>query len=176
MASPVGHALVGVGLTAVSAPLLGVTPGPALWIGAVIASGVPDLDMIAVWLGCEPERVHRRATHSLIVLSALAALVLFAASLPQAPFEPPTVWTWAIALLAHPLVDTLITKNEEGRNDWGIPLFWPLWSRRFCLPRPLVRSPDVESYASVALLRDLLPEIALFGSTCLTLVLLGSVL
>jgi len=176
MASPVGHALVGVGLAAVSVPLLGVTPGPALWIGAIIASGVPDLDMIGVWLGCEPERVHRRATHSLVVLSALAALGLLASSAPWAPFDTPTVWAWAIALLAHPLVDTLITKNEEGGNKWGIPLFWPLWSHRFCLPRPIIPSPDIKSYASLALLRDLLPEIALFGAACLTLVLLGSVL
>jgi hypothetical protein len=86
------------------------------------------------------------------------------------------VWSWAIALLAHPLVDTLVTRSEEGGNSWGIPLFWPLWSHRFSLPRPLVSSPDVESYASLSLLRDLLPEIGLFGTTCLTLVLLGSVL
>ena len=176
MASPVGHALVGVGLAAVSVPLLGATPGPALWIGAIIASGVPDLDIIGIWLGYEPERVHRRATHSLIVLSALAALVSLASLLPWAPFELPTVWAWAIALLAHPLVDTLVTRNEEEGSNWGIPLFWPLWSHRFGLPRPLVPSPGVESYGSLALLRDLLPEIALFGLTCLTLVLLGSVL
>jgi len=176
MASPVGHALVGVGLAAISVPLLGVTPGPALWMGAVVASGVPDLDMIGVWLGYELERVHRRATHSLVILSALAALVLLVSSLPWAPFDTPTVWTWAIALLAHPLVDTLVTRNEEGRSSWGIPLFWPLCSHRFGLPRPLVPSPDVESYGSLALLRDRLPEIAFFGSTCLTLVLLGRVL
>jgi membrane-bound metal-dependent hydrolase YbcI (DUF457 family) len=176
MASPVGHALVGVGLAAFSVPLLGVTPGPALWVGAVIASGVPDLDLLGVLLGYELERVHRRATHSLFVLSALAALVLWASSWPGTPFDTPTVWVWAIALLAHPLVDTLITKNEDGRDDWGIPLFWPLSSRRFCLPRPLVRSPTMASYASLSLLRDLWPEIALFGPTCLTLVLLGSVL
>jgi membrane-bound metal-dependent hydrolase YbcI (DUF457 family) len=176
MASPVGHALVGVGLAAVSVPLLGVTPGPALWIGAVIASGAPDLDFVGVLLGYELDRVHRRATHSLFVLSALAALALFASTLPWALFDTPTVWVWAIALLSHPLVDTLITKNEEGGSNWGIPLFWPFWSRRFCLPRPLVPSPDVKSYASLALLRDLLPELALFGSTCLSLVLLGSML
>jgi membrane-bound metal-dependent hydrolase YbcI (DUF457 family) len=176
MASPVGHALVGVGLAAVSVPLLGVTPGPALWMGAIVASGVPDLDIVGVLLGYKPERVHRRATHSLFVLSALAALALLASLAPWAPFDAPTVWVWAIALLAHPLVDALITRNEEGANNWGIPLFWPLWSRRFCLPRPLVRPPTIDSYTSPSLLRDLLPELALFGPTCLTLVLLGSVL
>ena len=176
MASPVGHALVGVGLAAVSVPLLDVMPGPALWMGAIIASGVPDLDMLGVLLGYELDRVHRRAIHSLCVLSVLAALVLGLSFLPWVPFDTPAAWVWAIALLAHPLVDTLITKNEEGGNNWGIPLLWPFWSHRFCLPRPLIPSPDAKSYASLALLRDLWPEIALFGSTCLTLVLLGSVL
>ena len=176
MASPVGHALVGVGLAAVSVPLLDATPGPALWVGAFIASGVPDLDIIGIWLGYEPERVHRGATHSLMVLSALVALALLVSSFPWAPFDPPTVWAWATALLAHPLVDMLVTRNEEGDNSWGIPLFWPFSSHRFCLPRPLIQSPDRESYGSLALLRALLPEIALFGPTCLTLILLGSVL
>ena len=74
------------------------------------------------------------------------------------------------------LVDSLLTQVEEGRTHWGIPLFWPISSRRFCLPRPLVQPPTLDSYGSLALLRDLLPEIALFGPTCLTLVLLGSVL
>ena len=97
MASPVGHALVGVGLAAFSVPLLGVTPGPALWMGAIVASGVPDLDMLGILLGYELDRVHRRATHSLFVLSALAALVLWASFLPWVPFDTPMAWVWAIA-------------------------------------------------------------------------------
>jgi len=176
MASPVGHALVGIGLAALSVPLLGATPGPALWMGAIIASGVPDLDFVAVLLGYKLERVHRRATHSLLVLSAFAALVLWISSYLGAPVDKPTVWAWVIALLAHPLVDALMTKVEEGRASMGIPLFWPLCSRRYHLPRPLVRTPTLDSYRSLALLRELWPEIALFGPTCLTLVLLGRVL
>jgi membrane-bound metal-dependent hydrolase YbcI (DUF457 family) len=176
MASPVGHALVGVGLAAISVPLLDVTPAPALWMGAIVASGVPDLDLLGVLLGFKLERVHRRATHSLFVLSALAVGVLWASFWPGSPVDTSTAWVWAVSLLAHPLVDTLITNNEEGRKNWGIPLFWPLSSRRFCLPRPLVPSPRLESYTSLSLLRGLLAEVALFGPACLTLVLLGSVL
>jgi membrane-bound metal-dependent hydrolase YbcI (DUF457 family) len=145
-------------------------------VGAVIASGVPDLDFVAVLLGCKLERVHRKATHSLLVLSALAALALWASAWLKTPLDASKVGVWAIALLAHPLVDALLTRVEGEENDWGIPLFWPLSRRRFCLPRPLVRPPTLASYGSLALLRDLLPEIALFGPTCLTLVLLGSVL
>jgi hypothetical protein len=86
------------------------------------------------------------------------------------------VWAWAIALLAHPLVDTLTTTYRPDKPNVGLPLFWPLSSRRFYLPRAVVHTPSLSSYASKALVRDLLPELALFGPTCLTLVLLGSIL
>jgi hypothetical protein len=85
------------------------------------------------------------------------------------------MWVWASALLAHPLTDALVTKIEDKPN-LGLPLFWPLSLRRYCLPRPLVQPPSVESFTSLSGLRALLPEIALFGATCLTLVLLGRVL
>ena len=176
MASPVGHALVGVGLAAVSVPLLGITPGPALWIGAVIASGVPDLDFVGVLLGYELERVHRRATHSLCVLSVLAGFIVWASHWPRVPLDTPTVWAWVIALLVHPLVDVLTTTHRAGQIHWGIQLFWPFSLRRYHVARPLVHPPTLASYASKALWRDLWPELALFGSTCLSLILLGSVL
>ena len=177
MASPLGHALVGVGIAALSGPLMNVPPGPALWLGAVIASGVPDLDFVGVLLGIKEERVHRQGTHSLLVLSLLAALALWGAYRWEGgPLSAPTVWVWSFALLAHPLVDALTTKVERDRANLGVPLFWPLFSRRYYLPRPLIQPPTLSSYTSPSLLRDLWPEIALFGPTCLTLVLLGSVL
>ena len=176
MASPVGHALVGVGLAALSVPLLGVAPDPALWIGAVIASCVPDLDLVGVLLGFRPERVHRKATHSFFFLGVLACLALLASRWPGMPFSTHTVWGWAIALLAHPLVDTLTTTGRPGQSDWGIPLFWPFSSRHYCVARPLVQSPSLDSYASKSLWRALWPELAIFGSTCLSMILLGSLL
>ena len=176
MASPVGHALVGVGLAALSVPLLDVPPSAALWVGAVIASGVPDLDFIGVLLGYELERVHRQATHSLFFPSALAGLALWASHWPGAPFDTPLVWVWTIALLVHPLVDTLTTSTQAARANMGIPLFWPFSSHRYYLSRPLVCPPPLASYTSSSLLRDLVPELVLFGPTCLTLVLLGSML
>lgn len=176
MASPVGHALVGIGLAAISVPLLGVTPGPALWLGAIVASGVPDLDFVGVLLGFKQERVHRQGTHSLLVLSVLAALALWASHLVGELFDRAIVWVWSIALLAHPLVDTLTTMPNERRANLGLPLFWPISSHRFYLARPLVRPPSLNSYTSKTLLHDLLPELVLFGPACLTLVLLGSIL
>jgi membrane-bound metal-dependent hydrolase YbcI (DUF457 family) len=176
MASPVGHALIGVGLAALSVPLLGVAPDPTLWIGAVIASGVPDLDLVGVLLGFKRERVHRKATHSFFFLGVLAGLALWVSRWPGMPFGTNAVWVWVIDLLAHPLVDTLTTTGRPGQPDWGIPLFWPFSSRRYCVARPLVQPPSLDSYASKSLWRALWPELAIFGSTCLSMIVLGSLL
>jgi len=176
MSSPVGHALVGVGLAALSVPLLDVRPGPALWVGAVIASSVPDLDFLGVLLGYPQDRVHRQGTHALPVLGLVAGLTLWAARELVSWLDTRTVWAWALALLSHPFVDALTTTIEPARANVGIPLFWPFSTRRYYLPRPLARPPTLASYTSASLLRDLLPELALFGTTCLSLVLLGSLL
>jgi membrane-bound metal-dependent hydrolase YbcI (DUF457 family) len=92
------------------------------------------------------------------------------------PFETHTVWVWAIALLAHPLIDTLTTTSRPGQPDWGIPLFWPFSSRRYCVARPLVQSASLESYTSKNAWKALWSELAIFGSTCLSMILLGRVL
>ena len=78
MASPIGHALVGIGLAALAVPVAGVSPTPALWLGAVVASGLPDLDFIGTAFGLAHRRAHRGPTHSLLVLGVLvlAALVV----------------------------------------------------------------------------------------------------
>jgi membrane-bound metal-dependent hydrolase YbcI (DUF457 family) len=69
MASPVGHAAVGIAVASVAAKLTG-TPGTTLlWIGAVIASGIPDLDVVFPLVGFS-KRFHRSASHSLFLISA----------------------------------------------------------------------------------------------------------
>ena len=99
MASPVGHALVGLGLAALSVPLFDVRPGPALWVAAVIASGVPDLDFLGVLLGYPLDRVHRQGTHALPVLSAVAGLALWVSHGLVSWLDTRTVWVWALVLL-----------------------------------------------------------------------------
>ena len=106
----------------------------------------------------------------------MVGLALWAARGLVSWLDTRTVWAWAIALLSHPFVDTLTTTIQPGRANVGIPLFWPFSARRYYLPRPLARPPSMASYTSATLLRDLLPELALFGTTCLSLILLGSLL
>jgi membrane-bound metal-dependent hydrolase YbcI (DUF457 family) len=176
MASPIGHALVGIGLAAIAVPIGRMSLSPALLVGAVVASGLPDLDMIAVVLGRELERVHRRATHSLVVLLFFACLATWAAYRYAGPLPPQWVLTWSVALLAHPLVDLVTTGPPEVYGGHGPCLFWPLSKRRLYVSRPPVRPPSLEQYASGQAWRRLWSEFCLFGTACATLIVLGYVL
>jgi membrane-bound metal-dependent hydrolase YbcI (DUF457 family) len=176
MASPIGHALVGIGLAALAVPLAGVSPTPALWLGAVVASGLPDLDFVGTAFGLAPDRTHRGPSHSLLALAilALAALGLSWRFASTIPFE--WVLVWSFALLAHPVVDLLATGPKDARDGFGLPLLWPIVSRRWYLSRPPVQPASLEQYGTSDIWRLLLPELFTFGSACIGLVLLGRAL
>jgi membrane-bound metal-dependent hydrolase YbcI (DUF457 family) len=183
MSSPIGHALVGIGLAAIAVPIGRVSLSPALLLGAVVASGLPDLDIIGLLLGHELERVHRRATHSLIVLILLAAAATALVSTPAWAASRlaglvPREWVliWSVVLLSHPLVDLVTTGPPELYGGHGPCLFWPLTARRLHVRRPLVCPPSLEQYASGQAWRRLWAELCLFGPACATLLVLGRVL
>ena len=160
------HALIGgagylVGVSA-DRPLVGL----AFLAGNVL----PDLDVAFMAGGRRFYLKHHQGpTHSLLLAplyaTGICLLLCYLVGLG---------WSWGcfvgacLGLLLHVVLD--------WTNTYGIGLFWPLSSRRYCLPRPLVPSPTIENYRSLSFLRGLLAEVALFGSTCLTMVLLGSVL
>jgi membrane-bound metal-dependent hydrolase YbcI (DUF457 family) len=176
LASPIGHALVGIGLAALAVPATGVAPSPALWMGAVVASGLPDLDFVGTLFGVSVRRAHRGGTHSLLVLGVVA-LVALGVSWQFVDIIPPNlIAAWSVVLLSHPLVDLLATGPRAGRMGLGLPLFWPLCPRRWYLRRPPIRPPSLEQYRSGAAWCLLLPELALFGPACVGMVLLGGVL
>jgi membrane-bound metal-dependent hydrolase YbcI (DUF457 family) len=176
LASPIGHALVGIGLAALAVPVTGVSPSPALWMGAVVASGLPDLDLVGTLIGVSPERAHRGGTHSLLVLGVVALVALGVSWQFEDVISSSLVVVWSVVLLSHPLVDLLATGPQAAYKGFGLPLFWPLWSRRWYLRRPPVRPPSLEQYKSGTAWRLLLPELALFGPACVGMILLGGVL
>src|SRR3977135_1206643 len=103
MASPIGHAAVGVAVAAVVARITSVPGSLALWIGAVIASGIPDLDVLFPLLGFS-KRFHRNASHSLFIISVeiLAGWLLARAFAPGVAGGG--LFAWSAALASHPLL------------------------------------------------------------------------
>ena len=176
MASPIGHALVGIGLAALAVPVADLSPTPALWLGAVVASGLPDLDLVGTLFGLAPERTHRGPSHSFLVLGILV-LIALVLSLPfESPVQLDLVLVWSIVLLSHPVIDLMATGPRASRKGLGLPLFWPVYPYRWYLRRPLLHPPSFAQYKSGAFWRLLLPEVLTFGPACLGLILLGHVL
>ena len=149
MALPVGHAVVGVAAAAVVAKATGVPSSPELWIGAVIASGVPDLDMIAYVLGYRSPKYHRNATHSLLVMAAMVGVGWLALSALPITVEAGVVLAWTAAFFSHPFLDIVTTGPATAARGYGIPLFWPVTKRRFHSSSPLFETLDIEKCGSV---------------------------
>ncbi len=148
MASPIGHAVVGIAAAAVVARATEVPGTPALWVGAFIVSGVPDLDLGLVLLGLKGPRFHRSFSHSLLLLSALIGAMWFVvAGIPS--IGSGVFGAWAAALLSHPLLDVATTGPQGAARGYGIPLFWPLSRKRWYLQRPLLETAKFEACRSV---------------------------
>ncbi|HTK00355.1 MAG TPA: metal-dependent hydrolase [Bordetella sp.] len=106
----------------IQAALLGRAQGrKALLYGAVLAT-LPDLDVFVPY----PDPVslmtyHRGFSHSILVLTALAALLswLIRRRWPAAPYGAARLFlTLWLVLVTHPLLDAMTT--------YGTQLFWPL--------------------------------------------------
>jgi len=173
LASPVGHALVGLGLAAAVTQITKTASSPALWIGAVVASGVADLDLTGVMFGLPRRRIHRYATHSFLVLGVLILVAAWACSRLVGSVDQGIVFAWAAALLSHPLLDLISTGPTAGGRGCGIALFWPLSSRRWFLRHPLLPSREFTSCQSVGeIWRAIGFEVCCLGPLCIFIVLL----
>jgi membrane-bound metal-dependent hydrolase YbcI (DUF457 family) len=153
MASPLGHAAVGAATALVVARATGTPDSAALWVGALVASGIPDLDVLLPLLGAGP-RTHRNATHSLVVVAGVILAGLAAVRWLELGWSGGLLWAWAMALVSHPLLDVATTGTTLGGSGWGIPLFWPFSRRRFSLRRPLLVSDRSQSHSLADVLRE----------------------
>jgi membrane-bound metal-dependent hydrolase YbcI (DUF457 family) len=172
MASPVGHAAVGVAVASVVAKVTGTSGSAALWIGAVIASGIPDLDVAFPLLGFS-KRFHRHASHSLLVIAAQIALLFVLAPRIAPSLATGVLWAWSAALVFHPLLDVVATGPKLGKIGWGIPLLWPLSRRRFFVTRPVLGDPD-DDLTVASTLREMRDESLRIVPACAVVVLLTS--
>jgi len=162
-----------VAAAAVTARLIGTDPVPALWIGATIASGLPDLDMMAMAFGFRGPRVHRNATHSLLVLAVVSLGGWFLIDGARWAVDPGIRWAWIAALFTHPILDVATTSPRVAARGFGIPLLWPISRRRFAARRPVMETLEVETCRSWAgLWEGLRPEFTRLASVSGLIVLL----
>jgi len=153
MASPVGHVAFGIAAAAVVARATGTPDSAALWLGAAVASGIPDLDVVFPLLGLS-KRYHRNATHSLLFAAVVITTGLAVVGALDVEPGPGVEIAWIAALLSHYLLDVATTGPTLGRLGWGIPLFWPVSGRRFYVSRPFLVSDRTESHNLADTLRE----------------------
>ncbi len=158
-----GMATAAVVARAIEAPLTA-----PLWIGAFIASGIPDLDLALAAFGQKGPRFHRNVSHSLPLLGLLV-LGAWLVVIPMAAIgESGMFWAWCGALFSHPLLDVLTTGRNLGARGYGIALFWPLSDRRWFLQRPILETADVGACRSVGdVWEGIRPEVYRIGPVAL---------
>ena len=96
----------------------------------VIASGLPDIDMIGYALGYRHPSpfAHRGFTHSLVFALAVGLLALAAAPRMNTK-RVMAFFAVFLAVLSHSFLDAL--------GGWyGVPFFWPFDEARYALPWP----------------------------------------
>jgi membrane-bound metal-dependent hydrolase YbcI (DUF457 family) len=150
---------------------------PALWTGAAVASCLPDLDLVPSLWGVPYRRVHRQATHSLPVLTSLVALAWGVVQTLELPMNGKFMLAWTAALMSHLVLDILCTGPALGQGGHGIPLLWPLTSRRWSVPRPMFPQVNLLEGVSPGVIgRACLRELLHLGPAAAVLILLGHLL
>jgi membrane-bound metal-dependent hydrolase YbcI (DUF457 family) len=130
MASPYGHALVGLGLFNLFYPRwFGSRRKAVLLYGLVILGACsPDLDFLPGILLGNPSRFHHGLFHSLgmAVGLSLSAGILIAFFGKRHPFCKPTSFIFAL-IFSHLVLDFF---TEDFKPPFGFTLFWP-WSENY---------------------------------------------
>lgn len=174
MPSPFGHAVVGIGVAGAAAGALGAPNDPALWAGGALAGCLPDLDLVPCLWGVPYQRVHRQAGHSMLILGTLIVTGWLAMHALGLLVDWRLVAAWTAALVSHLVLDVLCTGPAVGRRDYGIPLLWPLMSRRWSVRRPVI--PEVNLLEGISpgkIARACLQEFLRLSPAALVLILLG---
>jgi membrane-bound metal-dependent hydrolase YbcI (DUF457 family) len=133
---------------ALTARLTEVPTSVAVWVGAVVASGLPDLDLLSELMGRKGPRYHRNASHSLLILTLVSMAIMLAVGWAGADRRMAIIWI--VALFSHPFLDLVTTGPDVADLGYGIALWWPFSKRRYHVPRPIIASPNLEGCRSVA--------------------------
>lgn len=141
--------MVGMATAAVVARVTHAPGSALLWLGAFVASGVPDLDTTLALFGLSGPRYHRNLSHALPVLASVVVGGWFLVSGLPGSGAPAVWWAWSGALISHPLLDVATTGPVMGARGYGIPLLWPFSAKRWFLQRPILETADFGACRSV---------------------------
>jgi membrane-bound metal-dependent hydrolase YbcI (DUF457 family) len=134
MASPYGHALVGLGLLNLCYPRWIASGMKAVLLYGLVILGAcsPDLDFLPGLLLGNPSRFHHGLFHSLgmAVGLYLSAGVLAALFGKEPTFSKPTGFIFSL-IFSHLLLDFF---TEDFTPPFGFPLFWPLSQTYYISP------------------------------------------
>lgn len=165
MATPVGHALVGV---TVGLAATGRRPLTTPWgdVALFAAMGVAaDLDFVPGFLFGAWDSLHHGPTHSVGAALIVAALAALAGRLLGG-----RAWRWGLALglvyLSHVVVDAL---TMDFSPPPGVPLWWPLSGEFVMADHPVFMAVRREAFTWEVIshdLRALALELALLGPPC----------
>src|SRR5262245_20107699 len=135
MASALSHAVAALGI---GAAFCEPRMSKLVWVGGVLASTAPDLDVVGFRLGIRYGDFlgHRGFTHSLLFAAILAAVVAGVLR-NRANLRAPALRSYLfLAVASHGLLDAM---TDGGL---GVAVFSPFDNGRYFLPwRPIVVSP-----------------------------------
>ncbi len=177
MASAVGHVVVGIGVAGAVAGALQAGNTPALWIGAGIAACLPDLDLLPSLWGVPYRKIHRLASHSILILGPLVAFAWVAKYALPLAVDWRHLAAWTVALGSHVVLDVLCTGPVLGQQGLGVPLFWPMTPHRWSVTRPMF--PEINLLDGVppsTIGRLCLQELLRLGPASVVLLLVGHLL
>jgi len=109
-----------------------IVPTPLL-VGGVVASMLPDLDVVGFKLGIAyaSELGHRGFSHSLVFALAVALLAVPILRRFQVNWAA-SFWFVLFAVVSHDLLDAFTTGGK------GVALFWPFSGSRFFAPYQVI--------------------------------------
>jgi hypothetical protein len=132
MATPVGHALLGVLIHGLSARNRQELANPARALGLAVAAVAADLDLALRWL--DGRNHHQAEMHSLGAALIVAGVIWCLARLRGSQ----SAWRGAalagLAWLSHPALDFL---SEDTNPPFGPMILWPVSRAHFISPLPL---------------------------------------
>ena len=173
MASPVGHALMGVALYAATVERPRLLRRWGWFVLCVGFSVLPDLDFIipaVVGRIDWAHALHRSFTHTVFFAAGVAAVWFIVARVLKGSARTATLCAAVmilVCLLAHLGLDVI---NEDTTRPYGVSVFWPAWGKSFY--HPIGHLPRVEklTYGDIVSWHNVkvaLTELALFSALIL---------